>query len=489
VLFNSWDFVLFLALVFAGYYSAPRLGFGYRHQIAWLFVSSLVFYSYESPALVILLLVSIAINGLISKFILTSSQRFGKGVSWVWIGVAINLLVLAFFKYAFFIADTLLPQNWFGGLVDQIKDIPLPVGISFYTFQAITLIVDLHRKGVAGLGSLESHFKEGRKAEGFLSIAFYIAFFPQLVAGPIVKAHDFICQIEVKRLGNIRWDFVVKSLVIGYFLKMVVADNLKDVTYLLNTGAVQSMGKIDLVMLLYGYSIQIFADFAGYSLIAIGLGALFGYKFPENFNYPYISQSVTEFWRRWHISLSSFLKEYLYIPLGGNRKGPRRTYFNLFVVMFLGGLWHGAAWSYAVWGVSHGVLLALEKFYANRRGANVRKEASLAAELLKILTTFQVVSFLWLLFLMPEFSSVVAYFKALFAAPNWLTSFQTVFVVVVYSLPVVVYHVAAYLKEKAVLVGGFESLTVQGRAAILSVMLFFIVLNSGTHGEFVYFQF
>ena len=333
-------------------------------------------------------MLSITVNYFASRGIVLASG--GKiGARWAFFVVLFNLLVIAFFKYAGLICDTILPDGW---LTDEVREtitnIPLPIGISFYTFQAISLVIDLRRQGkvVEGMEKLEDDFHKGRTMTSFLNISFYIAFFPQLIAGPIVKAHDFIKQISVKHFSDIKWDVVTRNLVLGFFLKMFVADNLKEVTSLINSDATMGMTKVDLLVLFYGYSFQIFADFAGYSLIAIGLGALFGYVLPTNFNFPYISQSITEFWRRWHISLSSWLREYLYIPLGGNRKGSGRTYINLMIVMLLGGLWHGAAWSYMIWGGAHGILLAFERLLSR----HVPDKAFLKTRLMGIVKMFYI---------------------------------------------------------------------------------------------------
>ncbi len=479
-----------LILTFMCYYLLPRLNLGSNAQVLLLLLASLVFYSYETPVLVCLLLGSILVNYFASKAIVLSSG--GKvGVRWVFFVVVFNLLVLGFFKYGELICTTLLPSGVFSSeLIGVIRDIPLPIGISFYTFQAISLVLDLRKrgKGMGGMERLECDLRAGKQWSSFLNVSFYIAFFPQLIAGPIVKAHDFIKQISEKRFGEIEWDLVTRSLIVGYFLKMFVADNLKEVTVLMNSVDLVGMSKVNLLVLFYGYTFQIFADFAGYSLIAIGLGALFGYTLPVNFNFPYLSRSITEFWRRWHISLSSWLREYLYFPLGGNRKGSVRTYFNLMVVMLLGGLWHGAAWSYMVWGGAHGVILALER-YGTRFTARLGFWESRWMGVLKVLVVFHIVSLLWLLFIMPDFTRVIAFFEA-FSLGGWsLGSAQHAFVVLFYALPVVLYHGYASLKESGVV--DFEDTKIRGRLepVALSVMMFLIVVNSGTTGEFIYFQF
>jgi alginate O-acetyltransferase complex protein AlgI len=488
MLFNSWIFLGFLSIVFITYYLLPKLNFGASSQISLLFLSSLIFYAYKTPSLVLLLLFSLLINSFFSKKIVLATTKHRKSIMWLWIAILANLLILSFFKYASLIASLILPEGSFIETKNYLASIPLPIGISFYTFQAISLIVDLNRQGIVKVASLEKNFQQGKNKTGFLKIAFYISFFPQLIAGPIVKAHDFINQIETKHFKNINWLIVVQSIIIGYFLKMVIADNLKEITFLLNNERIISLGKIDLIVLLYGYSFQIFADFAGYSLIAIGLGAMFGYKFPINFNFPYISGSLTEFWQRWHISLSSFLREYLYIPLGGNRKGKIRTYINLFIVMFLGGLWHGAAWSYAIWGVAHGIILAIEKFYSDVMKNRKKAVISKTSHLVKIFITFHIVSLLWLLFIMPDFNRVVQYFHLIVSQEKIIKSPQHIYIVLVYGFPIVIYHLAAYFREHSI----NNNLILENaniKAFALSTMLFFIILNSGTNGDFIYFQF
>lgn len=326
-----------------------------------------------------------------------------------------------------------------------------------------------------------------------LETAFFKAFFPQLVAGPIVKAHEFIYQIAAKSLINIQWDLAVRNLILGYFLKMVVADNLKETTAALSYPSFVGMPGVNLLFLLYGYSFRIFADFAGYSLIAIGLARLFGYRLPVNFNFPYISHSITEFWRRWHISLSTWLKEYLYIPLGGNRKGSGRTYANLIIVMLLGGLWHGAAWSYMVWGGAHGLCLAVERVFSRNVGVKLASwrggTFGWIVGSLQIFAAFNIVSFLWLLFQLSDLHEVVAYLRELFA---WHPGFapQPIYTIMVFGFPVVLYHFWGEFRSRAA-IAATGSLRTRRWALDLvdAVMLVLILVNSGSPGEFIYFQF
>ncbi|OAD19639.1 membrane bound O-acyl transferase MBOAT family protein [Candidatus Thiomargarita nelsonii] len=247
----------------------------------------------------------------------------------------------------------------------------------------------------------------------------------------------------------------------------------------------EAKSSFTLIIMLFGYSMQIFADFAGYSLIAIGVAALFGYKLPKNFNYPYISSSITEFWRRWHISLSSWLKEYLYISLlGGNRKGNIRTYINLIIVMFLGGLWHGAALSYGVWGLWHGIGLAIERKFSKTRGVN--KNFSLILTSLRIALVFSFVSFGWLLFKLTNIQEAVHYLIAIKENINIGHSYVVIINIAVYSLPVVLYHIL-YLGKKNNI--NIVNTILKHDYAIYATMIIMLLINGGIPGDFVYFQF
>jgi len=445
-----------------------------------------------------------------------------KARLWLFWTVALNLGFLAFFKYAGFLAS-LLPEtpttealkHWFTG-------IPLPVGISFYTFQGISLVVDVWRNDISP-NTTERLARRGRDRAGSIrDTSFYISFFPQLVAGPIVKAHDFVDQIGAKLYREIDWLTVRRGLILGYFLKVFVADNLAEHTARLSAGIdLENGGPINLLSLLYGYSLQIFADFAGYSLIAIGLGALFGYKLPPNFNFPYRSTSITEFWRRWHLSLSSWLRDYLYFPLGGNRKGAGRTYFNLFLVMFLGGLWHGAAWKFAIWGSLHGLFLALErlggsvfppslKLRLTGRKSGVsenRKESkntSGATEpcttsspknrytetlkhCFKWFLTFHLVTTLWLTFMMPDMASIVAFFKGV-ARAHFRFSGPPIFSLVFYGSAVVLYHAWGWLREHRERLA-LKLLRSPVEPLVQGIMIFLVITNPGAPQGFIYFQF
>jgi alginate O-acetyltransferase complex protein AlgI len=476
MLFNSITFFYLVILTFTIYYILPRK----KWQLGILVFASFTFYAWNYPVLLLLLIFSILINAAssyqVAHHLCNKKQRIFASL-----GVVLNIGILALFKYGGLIGTTFLNQN--KELVDYLVSIPLPVGISFFTFQGISLVVDTFRKD----SRLRSEKQINQSfIKHLVNTSLFISLFPQLVAGPIVKAHDFFPQIKAKYFKDIDWRFVFQHLVIGYFLKMVVADNLKDFTFELTWPYFDRLSSIHLITLLFAYSMQIFADFAGYSLIAIGLSALFGYRIPENFKFPYIASSFSEFWKRWHISLSSFLKEYLYIPLGGNRRGKIRTYINLIIVMVLGGLWHGAAWSYMIWGFTHGVLLAMERLIANRISTiNWFKSNSALSQIHKIskvLWVFSWVSVAWLLFKLSDFTHVIKYFNALVNNGNKYTDPLLILYILTYSVPVVLYHFHHLMPFKWLP-------RVNLKPVAIAIMLFLLITNSGSPQDFIYFQF
>lgn len=480
MLFNSLEFVILFLITAVVYY----LPWFRRFQIGTLIVSSFIFYAHHNPILSALLFFSILANAVGSYGVLTRAVASGK---WIAFGaVSINLIILGWFKYAGLLAMTLAPSNdELSPVANLLLNIPLPLGISFFTFQGISLVVDCFRYRQSNSiedSQVKAIYQISEKGfiRYFFDTALYIAFFPQLVAGPIVKAHDFFHQIRVKQFDNIPWTTVFRFLIIGYFFKMVIADNLKDLTYYLYYPLFLNIDGLTLLSLLFGYSIQIFADFAGYSSIAIGLSAFFGYKIPINFNRPYLAQSFAEFWTRWHISLSSWLREYLYFGLGGNRKGKLRTYFNLFLVMFLGGLWHGASWNYAFWGILHGLALASERLFLPSR-PEVSRSPLIA--LFRAVLVFLFVTHAWLLFILDDFDQYFAFIQSVLnnrGIPNlvWVSF------VIIYSLPVIAYH----LKN---LWAGSPGSRIRAwmEPAAFGFMIWMILFNSGSAGEFIYFQF
>jgi len=469
MLFNTIPFLVLLIVTFGLYY-LPVLR---KLQVLILVLASFTFYAYSYLPFLALLLASVAINTITSYKVFFGEEKNRK--FWATSGVIANLLLLIFFKYSPFIARSFLDTH--GDIGSFLISIPLPIGISFFTFHGISLLVDVYRKKNL---ELYGHVIERSIWKHGLVTSLYIAFFPQLVAGPITKSYAFLPQIHHKFFKDIQWEVAFKNLVIGYFMKMVIADNLKDQTFWISYPFFEAYSTPTLLAMIFGYSMQIFADFAGYSMIAMGLAELFGYHLPVNFNFPYISRTFSEFWTRWHISLSSWLREYLYFPLGGNRKGNLRTYLNLMIVMFLGGLWHGAAWSYAVWGSFHGLALAVERFFGNY----IKPKENAFVKALQMISVFLFVTFAWLLFKLPNFNEAVLYVKAIFNnTHSGQTNYAIILYIILYSIPVALFHFYHLAEAR---VGRFLGWL---QPVFYGFLLFAIIVNSGRSGSFIYFQF
>jgi alginate O-acetyltransferase complex protein AlgI len=448
MLFNSFSFGVLAVVTVVLYYLPPFK----KLQVLMLILASLIFYASDRPDLLPVLLFSTAFSAVLSYLVIFGNVRLRK--IYAAAGVILSLGILTYYKY------------WSR----------LPLGLSFITFQEISLLVDTFR------GNKIDSYKNMISKNPYnhsMNVTLFVAFFPKLIAGPIMKAHDFLPQIGVKQLKDVDWDHALRALILGYFLKMVIADNLKDYTFMMAFPYFDSLSSINLLILSFGYSVQFFADFAGYSLIAIGLASLFGYRLSTNFNFPYISGSFSEFWTRWHITLSSFLKEYLYIPLGGNRRGALRTYMNLMIVMFLGGVWHGATWNFALWGVCHGLFLSIERGLRERISV---PDNSLVRGF-RALLVFTCVTFAWLLFALTDFSHTIRYFQAIFNNTGLLMP-SNILYILVYSLPVILYH-GYYLYTRNRPLKGYLSL----ETVAYSLMLFLIITNSGSSTKFAYFQF
>ncbi len=344
MLFTSPVFLYaFLPALLAAYFLSPRC---FKNGI--LLLASLVFYAWGETFYVGILLASVAVN--YAAGLLISRYRQSLTGQWV-IGLAItvNLLLLAAYKYANFIADNISALLLvFGVDALELSPVHLPIGISFFTFQAISYLVDVHR----GTNAAQRNP---------LDLALYIALFPQLIAGPIIRYHDVATQIRGRQHSINDVYIGLRRFIFGLAKKLVIANPLgyvADQVFAIPAGELTApLAWLGIVT----YSLQLYFDFSAYSCMAIGLGRVFGFRFLENFNYPYISQSIQEFWRRWHISLSNWFRDYLYIPLGGNRVSEARTYLNLLIVFFLCGLWHGASWNFVIWGLFHGLFLILER--------------------------------------------------------------------------------------------------------------------------------
>ena len=333
MVFSSAIFLwVFLPVVFVlNYFIKPQ------YSNILLVIASLIFYAWGEPYLVLLMIASILVNWLVGIGI----SRFQEHKKLILLaGILFDLSTLGYYKYAGFFVSTInlvLRKDVF-----NVPSIALPIGISFFTFQAISYILDVYR------GDTEAQPK-------LINTALYISFFPQLIAGPIVKYREINKQIENRTITNTKIAVGFRRFIYGLAKKVLISNTLGLCADTIYGYDLSEMNGVMAWIAALSYTFQIYYDFSGYSDMAIGLGKMFGFDIPENFNYPYLSLSITEFWRRWHISLGSWFREYLYIPLGGNRKGKVRTYVNLVIVFFLTGMWHGASFSFIFWGLYHGL--------------------------------------------------------------------------------------------------------------------------------------
>lgn len=378
MVFSSLTFLfLFLPAVLLIYFLTPVISV----KNIFLLLVSLLFYAWGEPNFVVLMVLSTLVNYLAGLMIASSSYRR----VWLACSVILNLSFLVYFKYAVFIVRTANRMLHFGNLpLTEIAEITLPIGISFYTFQSISYLIDTYRKPET-------------VQRNPLDLGLYIAFFPQLIAGPIVRYFDIREQIKSRSHSIDDFAKGVERFIVGLSKKVLIANTAGQLADRLFDSPVSSLDMSLAWLGMVAYTLQIFYDFSGYSDMAIGLGRMFGFRFLENFNYPYSATSITDFWRRWHISLSTWFRDYLYIPLGGNRVSLGRTRINLFIVFFATGVWHGAAFSFIAWGLLHGFFLSLEKQFRGLFPASPGVNGK-ARGLLGWAYAILVVMFLWVVF-------------------------------------------------------------------------------------------
>lgn len=350
MVFSSPVFLFaYLPLTLAVYYLMPL-----RWRNLALFLLSLVFYGWDKPIYIPVMLFSVTVSYLcgfpIGKY--RDRDRHQARV-WLVVSLVLNLSVLVFFKYTNFIIENLRLIPPLAGVLHPLEWLELPIGISFYTFQIMSYSIDLYRG-------------ENETQRSYIAFGTYVALFPQLIAGPIVRYRDVDRQLLSRTHTVDRFASGVRRFAVGFGKKILLGDALAAVYAYLSTAADFEFTVLSGWLMVATYTLHIYFDFSGYSDMAIGLGRMFGFEFPENFRYPYMASSITDFWRRWHITLSTWFREYVYIPLGGNRRGRARQYFNLAVVWLLTGLWHGASWNFVLWGLFYLILLVAEKAFLLR---------------------------------------------------------------------------------------------------------------------------
>ena len=434
----------------------------------FLCLISLLFYSWGEPVYVLMLLFVVLANYALTKGLTRSKHKKAR----LLIGVLINISTLLVFKYTDFALETL---NILPGISIPLPGILLPIGVSFFIFQAMSYLIDVYRGDSA-------------PQQSFIKLLLYVSFFPQLVAGPIVYYHDIEKQIEQRRITSAQTAQGIRRFIIGLAKKILIAD-----TIAVAVDAIFAMEASHLTMPVawiaaVAYIMQLYFDFSGYSDMALGLARMFGFSYKENFNYPYIASSVQGFWRRWHISLSTWFKDYVYIPLGGNRKGGLRTAVNKVTVFFLTGLWHGAQWTFVAWGLLHGALLLFEQYFRpfKRLGGKTKWLGNVY--------TLLMVTLAFVLFRSESFSQALVFFSTMFSAntglgmqshlftPLFITAFCAGIIGAVPWVQFIKKRMAGSVAGKILTPASYV-------ASLLLLILCMLSLSAQTYNPFIYFRF
>lgn len=471
MLFNSLGFAVFLVVIIGVYY-LPILTWTFKKRS--LLIASYLFYALWNPPLILLLWISTVVDWFAgNKLHLEKDQT--KRKLWLSLSMMVNLGFLTFFKYGNFLLENFISILHLVGLDYQIPpmDIILPMGISFYTFQTMSYTIDIYNRN-------------DKPAKSFLDFALYVTFFPQLVAGPIVRAKELITQFyEPKKATVDQFIWGLFLLTIGLFLKMVLADTLlasESDTVFKATGLLYPL---DAWIGTLAFSGQIFCDFAGYSTCAIGIALMLGIVLPDNFKYPYAAIGFSDFWRRWHITLSTWLKDYVYIPLGGNRNGIVKMYVALLLTMLIGGLWHGAAWTFVVWGGLHGVYLIIERMFRGK--VNLKPSPFVGISLAFL--TFTLVNFTWVFFRAREFKTAINMMTSMLfldsSGEKVLLSFD------IYK--VLILTIILFLSHWFMRNSSLKTLATKVPSVVFGIvwaaMIFLIAISQTSGDQFIYFQF
>jgi alginate O-acetyltransferase complex protein AlgI len=473
VIFNSLTFVVFFLVVLA----LHNLPLPWRAKKVNLLLASYIFYGVWNPPFVLLLVFSTVLDWFAARNVYRA-ERLAARRFWLAVSLAGNLGPLAFFKYGEFAL-----RNWEAamlaiGIRYQAPEwsIILPIGISFYTFQTLCYTLDAYQR-------------KGRPLNSFLDFALFVTFFPQLVAGPIVRPSQLVPQFATPHVATGRqlsWGLLLMT--VGLFEKVVIADGALAPTVDAVFGAAAPVGFVDAWIGTLAFSGQIFCDFAGYSTTAIGAAMCLGFALPNNFRYPYAAIGFSDFWRRWHISLSTWLRDYLYIPLGGNRRGWVRTYVNLMITMLLGGLWHGANWTFVAWGGLHGLYLAAERLLTGRFGM-VRFWSTTAGRVSLALLTYFLVNITWVFFRSPTFAGAAGLLTGMAGlqpAPVPVLATTDLLLSGVCVAGIVAAH---WIMRERSLEDLADASPGFALAPAWATMLFLVITSQGAGQAFIYFQF
>ena len=472
MLFNTLGFFVFLAAVLLLYYLSPL---NWKQKKGMLLLASYVFYGLWNPPLILLLWISTVVDWTAGNQLMKTDNP-SRRKAWLILSLLVNLGFLAFFKYgAFFMENFQTMLGWAGLSYDAPEwDILLPMGISFYTFQTLSYTLDLYKKRI-------------KPAKTFLDFALYVTFFPQLVAGPIVRSDELVPQFyEPKKANTHQFLLGLLLLTIGLFEKTVFADSILGPVSDSVFGSGDALAALDAWTGALAFSGQIFFDFAGYSLCAIGIALMLGIALPDNFRYPYGSIGFSELWQRWHISLSTWLRDYLYIPLGGNRKSAGRTYVNLMMTMLLGGLWHGASWTFVAWGALHGTYLIIERLF-KQKGLYFKNPTGVTALLLALLT-WTCVNVTWVFFRAEDFETAWRILGSMGLLGGEEEILLTNHIVAVLGLMTLVF-LGHFAMRKRSLVGVIEKLSTPLLVLLWGIMMFGLMIVQTSGQQFIYFQF
>lgn len=471
MVFNSLTFLVF----FAGVLLVHNLPLSWGTRKRNLIIASYLFYAAWNPPFVVLIWISTLIDWYAARGI-GRSERVGRRRMLLLVSLGTNLGLLAFFKYGGFLLANCAALLRLCGVVWQpaAPSIILPVGISFYTFQTLSYTIDVYR---------------GRMApwKSFTDFALYVTFFPQLVAGPIVRATDFLPQCATpRRVTGAQFAWGLTLLLIGLGQKVICADACLAPVVEQVFAHAQDAGRLDAWIGTLAFAVQIYFDFAGYTACALGVALCLGFTLPPNFRYPYAACGFSDFWQRWHISLSTWLRDYLYIPLGGNRRGPRRTLINLMLTMLLGGLWHGAAWMFVIWGGLHGAFLIGERTL--RRWVPERFRQAWGGRLLGTVATFLLVCVAWVFFRAPDVATALRLLTTMVSGNVdrlWLgdTAAAVALMVIFGTLT---WHV---LMRNGTLEDVFARTPWPVRSVVLATLLVALAVNQESASAFIYFQF
>ena len=463
--FSSLIFLfMYLPLVLAVYYLIPT-----KARNAFLLFVNLIFYGWGEPVFILIMLLSITVNYIFGLLIEKNRGNERLCKTFVLLSVVISLGFLGIFKYTNFINGLLRQIPLFVALPKT--NIPLPIGISFYTFQAMSYTIDVYRNDTKAQKSL-------------VNFGTYVSFFPQLIAGPIVRYKDIALQLDERKENIEKFASGIRRFTVGLAKKVLIANQMGFLWDTLRPFG-EANGVLGSWIAISAYALQIYFDFAAYSDMAIGLGRMFGFEFLENFDYPYISRSITEFWRRWHMSLGTWFRDYVYIPLGGNRCKLSRHIFNLFVVWALTGFWHGASTNFIVWGIYFFVLLVLEKFVYGKALAKLPRVFGHIYALFFVLIS-------WVLFYFEDFSLAGEYFKYMFGGALGVIGSDTASIVLGY-LPILLFSMLISTPVSKLVYKKVSKLKGYGVAEILLCVLVLIVctasLVSQSYNPFLYFRF